>query len=249
MKPEFIYLDCIPQLTAQEAGVFSGAGARRRLLALAVTWDAVKGFQSFDAKSAGELVKYLKSGKCVVGYNLINFDYQLIKGHVQFRRPNTCDLFLEIIQACGERVSAANVINETLGLADFPDGNTATELCKRGKLPEVIKSQQKKLMMFQQLHEHILKEVQFSYMSRRTEGLLLPRNCSRPDSFEASAARARPAPEQGRGRMIDQATALFTQTGKTFRLVTMENLCTGECSVSTTPDCENGMQVVVGRVR
>lgn len=226
MQASTLYLDVIPKLHASEAGGFTREATRKRGLAVAVTLDSNGTFRQFKGRRDSEkLVNHLRSVSCVVGYNCIAFDYEVIRGLVPFRRPKTLDLFLHFSQIAGRNISLAEVLKISCGRSGLANGNKLTVLWREGDQERVIRAVQRKLKAMRRLHEHVFPDSR-SYFS---DGI------SEVSEHEESITAARKA-------MIDHCTSTFVSTGKMPSQTVVTNCGSGKARVISGPlDCENGM--------
>lgn len=155
MNRDYLYIDVIPLLTAEEAGGFSRAATRRRGLAVAATLDASGEFRMFRQDDCRNLVDQLRSAKCVVGYNCIKFDYELIRGHVSFRRPKTIDVILVLDEALGFRPTFREAVVGTLGNVAVPDLYDAFPVVNTLDWNKISKTLRSNLFLLQSVHEHL----------------------------------------------------------------------------------------------
>jgi hypothetical protein len=156
MKSATLYLDVIPLRTAEEVGGFSKAAVRRRGVAAAATMNGSGELTVFLQKDWRKLVQDLKSAMRVVGYNCIEFDYELIRGEEPFRRPKTTDLMLVISEAVGKRISMEKAVLGTLGDGAVPVSMTMMADAKAGNWDKVEEAFRQKLSLMRQLHEHLV---------------------------------------------------------------------------------------------
>lgn len=150
-----LYLDVISLRTAEEVGGFGRAATRRRGVAVAATLSSTGQFQQWRAADCGKLVEHLRSALLVVGYDCINFDYELIRGHASFRRPKTLDLLQIIQEILGHRTSLENVARATLGRAGLAGGKALDKAWREGDSERVARALRRNLNVMRRLHEHV----------------------------------------------------------------------------------------------
>lgn len=162
---DFIYLDVEVAQTAAQAGGFSSASMRRRGLAVAATWRKQNGgYRIYFEADCQRLIDDLGGAGCVVGFNCRRFDYEVLKGHLSFRRPKTCDL-LEVVADCaGLRVSLMNLALWTLGRGRSSDGDRNTALWASGKREPVVHACKRDVFLIRRLHEHVIEHGFVSYL-------------------------------------------------------------------------------------
>ena len=153
---DFIYIDVAVQKTAEEAGGFDVEDMRRRKLAVAVTWrEQHDGFRSYYEQDCQRLIDDLNAAECVVGFNCIGFDYEVIRGHLPFDTPNTLDIFRLVSERTGFRVPLASLAVGTLGDGNYPSGLDTTKQWRKGRREYVIESCKKGVELIRRIHLHI----------------------------------------------------------------------------------------------
>ena len=159
-----VYLDVLPIRSAQDVGGFGRAATRRRGVAVAATLSSTGQFQQWRAADCGKLVENLRVASVVVGYNILGFDYELIRGHTSFRRPKTLDLLLIIQEILGHRTSLANVARATFGRAGLAGGKALDKALREGDSERVARALRRNLNVMKRTHEHIISERWFAVM-------------------------------------------------------------------------------------
>jgi DEAD/DEAH box helicase domain-containing protein len=76
----------------------------------------------------------------VVGFNIVDFDYQVLKGYSAFRFGDlkTFDLLQEISRQLGYRLSLNHLAHKTLNREKSADGLQSLKWFKEGKMEEVV---------------------------------------------------------------------------------------------------------------
>lgn len=162
-----IYLDVEVQRTAEEEGGFTRAATRRRGLAVAATWrKANGGYRTYFEGGCQRLVDDLKAAEFVVGFNCLRFDYEVLRGHVSFGRPKTCDLLDVVTASAGLRVSLTNLAAGTLGKGRSSDGNKNTALWASGQREQVVRACRRDVLLIRKLHEHMAEHGFVAYVDR-----------------------------------------------------------------------------------
>src|SRR3989304_970590 len=78
--PNFVYFDLETQKSADEVGGWNKK--RDMLMSVGVTFSTATGeYKIFGERDAGDLVKQLLRADCVVGYNILNFDYEVLSAY------------------------------------------------------------------------------------------------------------------------------------------------------------------------
>jgi DEAD/DEAH box helicase domain-containing protein len=93
-------------------------------------------FQAFLEPEAGRLVDLLRSAELVVGFNLLGFDYEVLKGYrdVPLETIPTLDIMFHLQERLGFRPKLDSVVQATLGAGKTADGLQALLWWKEGRL-------------------------------------------------------------------------------------------------------------------
>lgn len=98
-------------------------------------------FTSYLESEAGALIDALLGAELVVGYNLLGFDYEVLKGYRQaaFEGIPTLDLMVDLHGKLGFRPKLDSVVQATLGAAKTADGLQALAWFREGRLDLIEK--------------------------------------------------------------------------------------------------------------
>jgi DEAD/DEAH box helicase domain-containing protein len=110
-------------------------------VAVAVVYDSKEdSFSVFEEDRVHELIEKLKSGELIVGFNIADFDYQVLKGYTAFRftQLNTFDILQDIARQLGYRISLGHLAHKTLKKEKSADGLQSLQWFKEGKMEEII---------------------------------------------------------------------------------------------------------------
>jgi DEAD/DEAH box helicase domain-containing protein len=93
-------------------------------------------FRSFFEGGVGDLVAALQAAELVVGYNIIGFDYEVLKGYrdLPLERLPTLDIMVDLHGKLGFRPKLDSVVQATLGVAKSADGLQALTWYREGRL-------------------------------------------------------------------------------------------------------------------
>jgi DEAD/DEAH box helicase domain-containing protein len=111
-----------------------------------VVYDSQEGsFSVFEEDRVHELIEKLKTAELVVGFNITDFDYQVLRGYTSYRfhQLNTFDLMKDITQQLGYRLSLGHLAHKTLKTEKSGDGLQSLQWFKEGRMEEVISYCQK----------------------------------------------------------------------------------------------------------
>ena len=133
-----VYFDLESQKLFEEVG---GRNASLLRLACGVTWSTARNdFAVYWEQDAAALVTELKSADRVIGFNIINFDYEVLKPYApneNFRAFRSTDMLLDISRALNFRLKLDSIAKATLGTTKTADGVLSVEWFKNGELEKV----------------------------------------------------------------------------------------------------------------
>jgi DEAD/DEAH box helicase domain-containing protein len=133
-----VYFDLESQKLFEEVG---GRDPGKLLLACGVTWSTARNdFAVYWEKDAQALVNELKSADRVIGFNIISFDYEVLKPYAlneNFRAFRSTDMLQDIFRALGFRLSLDTIAKATLGATKTADGIKSVEWFRNGELDKV----------------------------------------------------------------------------------------------------------------
>jgi DEAD/DEAH box helicase domain-containing protein len=139
LKNRILFLDVETQRSAEEVGGWQNKHLMR--VATAVIYDSrEEAFAAFGEDRVHELIERLKTADLVVGFNIVDFDYQVLKGYSAFRFADlkTFDLLQEISKQLGYRLSLNHLAHKTLNREKSADGLKSLQWFKEGKMAEVV---------------------------------------------------------------------------------------------------------------
>jgi len=134
-----LFVDVETQRSAEEVGGWHNKHLMR--VAVAVVYDSLEeAFFVFEEDRVHELIGKLARADLIVGFNLLDFDYNVLKGYSSFHLAElpTFDLLQEISRQLGYRLSLGHLAHKTLNREKSADGLQALQWFKEGKIEEVI---------------------------------------------------------------------------------------------------------------
>ena len=160
MQPRVVFFDLETQYLADE--VDGGwRNIRGFLLSVAVTWDEEHGFRNWSEGEVRELISELAGFDKIIGYNLIDFDYEVLRGYADDVRilleGKTFDILVDL-RAClpyGVKwPSQEEVSSATLGRGTFGTGLDAVRWFREGEIEKVVEHCQKDVELTRDIYEH-----------------------------------------------------------------------------------------------
>ena len=137
---DILVFDLETQRSFQDVG---GRTAMRELgMSIGVVYsfrdDTFRGFLEQEAKA---LIDRLRSAELVVGFNLLGFDYEVLKGYqdVPFDTVPTLDIMFDLQHRLSFRPKLDSVVQATLGAGKSADGLQALAWWKEGRLDLIEK--------------------------------------------------------------------------------------------------------------
>ena len=134
-----IFFDLETQKSFQEVGGRENIKLLR--VSVAVTFStATNDYKSYTEKDVPALIADLKAADRVVGFNLLNFDYQVLKAYTSERLSDlkTLDLLDDIYNKLGFRVGLDALAHATLGANKSADGLLAIQWFREGKIDQLV---------------------------------------------------------------------------------------------------------------
>lgn len=133
-----VYFDVESQKLFEEVG---SRDASKLLLACAVTWSTVRNdFAVYWEKDAAALIAELKSADRVIGFNIIRFDYEVLRPYVpneNFRAIRSTDMLQDLYRTLNFRLSLDSIARATLGTTKTADGIMSVKWFRMGELDKV----------------------------------------------------------------------------------------------------------------
>ncbi|HUG34189.1 MAG TPA: ribonuclease H-like domain-containing protein [Anaerolineales bacterium] len=162
-----VYFDLESQKLFEEVG---RRDPSKLLLACGVTWSTTRNeFAVYWEKDAAALIAELKSADRVIGFNILNFDYEVLKPYApaeNLRLIRSTDMLQEIYRALGFRLSLDSVAKATLGTTKSADGLKSVEWFKNGELDKVAEYCKADVDITRRVHEFGRKNGFVHYYSK-----------------------------------------------------------------------------------
>jgi DEAD/DEAH box helicase domain-containing protein len=134
-----VVFDLETQYTADEVGGWRNIRDMR--LAVAVTYNAAMDvYCDYTEQEVDRLVATLRGADLVVGYNVLRFDYEVLRAYTTERLDEipTLDMLDDLYRTLGWRPSLDAVAAATLGETKSADGLQAVRWFRQGQLDKVI---------------------------------------------------------------------------------------------------------------
>ena len=156
--PRIVVFDLETQRSAAEVGGWNKAFLMG--ISLAVIWDSHQDdFVTYFEKDVDRLIEHLQAADLVVGFNVLGFDYSVLRGYSKFdfRQLNTLDILREIHAQLKHRLSLDAVATATLDTPKTADGLQALQWWKEGKVELIEEYCKKDVQVTRDLFYHALE--------------------------------------------------------------------------------------------
>jgi len=135
----YVFFDLETQNLFQDVG--GRQNVSRLKVACAVTWSMQKNdFSVYWEKDTAALIDELKSATKVIGFNLREFDYQVLQPYspaIRLASIPTLDLLLDISKSLGFRLSLDTIASASLGTVKTASGVQSVQWFRAGELDKV----------------------------------------------------------------------------------------------------------------
>ena len=141
-EQRILYFDLETQKSAEDVGGWDYA--KLMGLAVGVVWDSLEGeFFGYEEHEATQLVKKLKTADLVIGFNVIKFDYEVLKPYarkagVTLKEINTFDMLDYIKDKLNHRLSLNHLAENTLNTKKSADVLVSLQWYKEGEIEKIV---------------------------------------------------------------------------------------------------------------
>jgi DEAD/DEAH box helicase domain-containing protein len=168
MPSDIVYFDLETQRTANDAGGWDrkhGMG-----MSIGVTFSTRLGeYRIYTERNVNALIEQLLRADLVVGFNVMNFDYEVLMGYTVLDLRHQCrtfDLLLDIETRLGHRLALESVAHATLKVHKTGDGLDAIRWWREGRLIEIAEYCCFDVKCTKLVHEYGLTNRQLHYNDR-----------------------------------------------------------------------------------
>lgn len=122
-------------------------------------------YLTYEEHQLPKLAPILQTADQIIGFNIIDFDFQVLQPYVNFdlAQVPAMDLLKEIEKSLGRRISLDTVATATLGTGKSGDGRKALEFWKHGRMEELKKYCLDDVKITRQVYEYALKHGKILY--------------------------------------------------------------------------------------
>ncbi len=148
-----VFFDLETQNIFEDVG---GHFPERLRLSVAVTFDdRTESWRRFTEANVADLIAQLQQADRVVGFNLLGFDYLVLKAYTPLDLSTlpTVDMLAIIARQLGYRVSLDALATATLGETKSADGLQAVRWWRAGRIEEVFRYCEQDVLVTRRLYE------------------------------------------------------------------------------------------------
>lgn len=137
---DIVVFDLETQRSFQDVGGRTQMGALGMSVGVLYSF-ASDAFHTFFEPDVAALIDTLRNAELVVGYNLLGFDYEVLKGYQEFAFEElpTLDIMVRLQESLGFRPKLDSVVQATLGAGKSADGLQALVWFREGRLDLIEK--------------------------------------------------------------------------------------------------------------
>jgi hypothetical protein len=163
-----VYFDLETKRTANDVGGWDKKSDMG--MSLGVTYCTnLHEYRIYTEKRVNDLIQQLLRADIVVGFNIVNFDYEVLMGYTILDLPNqlrSLDLLVEIEKAAGNKLKLENIAHATLGLGKTADGVDAIKWWREKRLMEIAEYCCFDVKVTKLVHEHGVERQELFYTDK-----------------------------------------------------------------------------------
>ena len=138
--PHLVVFDLETQLSAAEVGGWNKTYLMR--MSAGIVWDSrLHDFVTYYEEDVDQLIEHLQRADLIVGFNIVGFDYSVLRGYTSFdfSEFNTLDIIKDVHAYLKYRVSLDALATATLNSPKSADGLQALQWFKEGRMDLIEK--------------------------------------------------------------------------------------------------------------
>ena len=163
-----VYFDLETQRTANDAGGWNKKQDMK--MSVGVTYSTATGeYRVYPEKRVDDLIDQLMRADLVVGFNVVNFDYEVLLGYTILdlkEHVRTLDLMVDIEAKLGHRLALDSIAQATLGVGKTGDGLEAIRWWREGKVYEIAEYCCFDVKVTRLVHEYGARHKQLHFTDR-----------------------------------------------------------------------------------
>ena len=164
----FVYFDLETQRTANDVGGW--ANKARMGMSIGVTYSSRSGeYVIYGENEAEGLINEIINADLVIGYNHINFDYEVLQGYSTWEIctiAQSLDMIVDIEEKLGHRLKLEAVAEACLGSGKSADGIDAIKWWQQGEVMKIAEYCCFDVKVTRLVHEYGVKNGFIHYIDR-----------------------------------------------------------------------------------
>ncbi len=168
MARDLVYFDLETQRTANDAGGWDRKGNMQ--MSVGVIYSTRRGrYEIFPETRVHELIDRLRAADLVIGFNVLNFDYQVLMGYTVLdliHELSTIDLMLEMENKLGHRLGLEAIAEATLGVRKTAAGLDAIRWWRERRLVDIAEYCCFDVKVTRLVHEHGCRHKELFFRDR-----------------------------------------------------------------------------------
>jgi hypothetical protein len=168
VRMNIVYFDLETQRTANDVG---GWDKKQDMgMSLGVTYSTnLNEYRIYPENRVNDLIQQLLRADLVVGFNIVNFDYEVLMGYTILDLPHqlrSLDLLVEVERTLGNKLRLDNIAQATLGVGKSGDGVDAIKWWREKRLMEVAEYCCFDVKVTRLVHEHGVEHRELFYTDK-----------------------------------------------------------------------------------
>jgi hypothetical protein len=163
-----VYFDLETQRTANDAGGWSKK--QDMGMSVGVTYSTATGeYRIYSEKRVNDLIDELMRADLVVGFNVVNFDFEVLLGYTILDLKEhvlALDLMLDVEAKLGHRLALDSIAQATLGVGKTGDGLEAIRWWREGKIAQIAEYCCFDVKVTRMVHEYGARHKQLHFTDR-----------------------------------------------------------------------------------
>ena len=176
MARDIVYFDLETQRTANDAGGWARKGDMR--MSVGVIFSSATGrYEVYPEPRVHDLIKRLRRADLVVGFNVLNFDYQVLMGYTILdlvTELQTADLMADVEKRLGHRLALDAIAHATLGIQKTAEGLDAIRWWREGRVMEIAEYCCFDVKVTRLVHEHGCRHKELFFHDRFAQRQRVP---------------------------------------------------------------------------
>lgn len=168
MSRPLVYFDLETQRTANDVGGWDRKADMR--MSVGVTYNtATHEYRIYSERKVDDLIQELLQADLVIGYNIYNFDYEVLHGYTIIdlkHQLRTLDLMADVEIKIGHRLKLEALANASLGIGKTADGIDAIKWWREKRIMDIAEYCCYDVKITRLVHEFGAKNKELFYHDR-----------------------------------------------------------------------------------